>query len=87
VQAMKDCATGTDRLKAGLAPGWTLAHKTGTSGSWKGMTAATNDVGVLTAPEGTKIAVAVFVGDSVASDKQRAAFIAKVSALAIQHYR
>jgi len=87
LQAMKDCATGTDRLKAGLAPGWTLAHKTGTSSSWKGMAAATNDVGVMTAPDGTKIAVAVFVGDSRASEKQRAAFIAKVSTLTIQHYR
>jgi beta-lactamase class A len=87
VQAMKDCATGTDRLKAGLAPGWTLAHKTGTSSSWKGMAAATNDVGMMTAPDGTKIAVAVFVGDSRAPEKQRDAFIAKVSALTIQHYR
>ena len=32
--------------------GWILAHKTGNSSAWKGVTAATNDVGILTAPDG-----------------------------------
>jgi beta-lactamase class A len=87
MQAMKDCATGTDRLKAGVAPGWQLAHKTGTSGSWKGMTAATNDEGVLIAPDGSRIAVAVFVADSPATPEVRAAVIAKIAAAVIQDHR
>ena len=51
LQTMRECATFPDRLKGGAAPGWQVAHKTGTSGSWKRLTAATNDVGILTAPD------------------------------------
>jgi len=79
--------TFPDRLKAGLAPGWTIGHKTGTSGSWDGVTAATNDVGVLHAPDGGAVAVAVFVADSRASMAERAAVMAKVSAAAVEAYR
>lgn len=87
LQAMKDCATGPDRLKAGLAPGWQLFHKTGTAGSWQGLTAATNDEGILLAPDGARIAVAVFVADSHANAADRAAVIAKIAALVIANYR
>lgn len=85
MQAMLDCATGADRLKAGLAPGWKVAHKTGTSGTYKGLTVATNDVGVLIGPGGDQLAIAVFVADSRASDAERAALIAKLAAVAIRH--
>jgi beta-lactamase class A len=87
MEAMKDCATGMARLKAGTAPGWTLAHKTGTAGSWNGVSAATNDVGVLTAPDGGWIAVAVFVGDSKADPAEREAVIARVAAAVIRNYQ
>ena len=33
---MNQTVTFPDRLKAGLSGGWTLAHKTGTSGTWRG---------------------------------------------------
>lgn len=79
LKAMSDTTTGPDRLKAGLAPGWTIAHKTGTSGSWNGVTAATNDVGILTSPTGQKFAIAVFVADSTAGAAQRAAVIARIA--------
>jgi beta-lactamase class A len=84
-QAMRDCATGEDRLKAGSAAGWTLGHKTGTSGSWQGVTAATNDVGILTSPASANLAIAVFVADSPASASERATVIARVAAAAIRH--
>jgi beta-lactamase class A len=87
LQAMKECVTFPDRLKAGAAPGWQVAHKTGTSGSWKGVTAATNDVGILTAPDGTMLAIGVFVADSRASSTERASVIARISAAGIAHYR
>ena len=76
-----------DRLKAGAAPGWTVAHMSGTSGGWKGLTAATNDVGILTGPDGSHLAIAVFVADSRATAGDRAAIIAKISAAAIKRYR
>jgi len=72
-------ATGTDRLKAGVPKGWKLAHKTGTGRVWQGVRSATNDVGLLTAPDGRRIAVAVFVSGSKRPDADQAAVIANVA--------
>lgn len=82
--AMRDTTTFPDRLKAGLAPGWTIGHKTGTSGTWEGVTAATNDVGILFGPNGERIAVTVFIGDSTAPAADRAAVMARIAAAAIR---
>ena len=87
MQAMKECKTFPTRLKAGVPQRWEISHKTGTSGAWKGVTAATNDVGVLIAPDGARIAISAFVADSPASAEDRDRLIAKVSALATAHYR
>ncbi|MBC7804861.1 MAG: class A beta-lactamase [Akkermansiaceae bacterium] len=87
LSVMRRTATGPDRLKAGVPKGWTLAHKTGTSGTYKGVTMATNDVGVLTTPDGRNIAVAVFVAESHRSPKERAALIADVARIAATHYK
>ena len=57
---MTETETGANRLKAGLPKDWTLAHKTGTGGDTDGATNGTNDVGVMTAPNGRSYAVAVF---------------------------
>lgn len=86
LQAMKECTTFPDRLKAGVPSSWEISHKTGTSGTWRGVTAATNDVGILKTPDGTAIAVSAFLADSPASAKERAATIAAVAALVVQHY-
>jgi beta-lactamase class A len=79
LEIMTQTVTFPDRLKAGVPPGWTLAHKTGTSNTWRGVTAATNDVGVLTAPGGRLISVVVFIADSKASAENRAALMANVA--------
>lgn len=84
---MERTTTAPDRLKAGTPTGWKLGHKTGTSGSWKGVTATTNDVGVLTAPAGEKIAIAVFIADSRATDKERATLTARIAATVAAAYR
>jgi beta-lactamase class A len=84
LRAMRDTTTFPDRLKAGLAPGWSIGHKTGTSGAWEGVTAATNDVGILFGPRGERIAVTVFIGDSPASATERAAVMARMAAAAIR---
>jgi beta-lactamase class A len=51
------------------------------------VTAATNDVGILTAPDGSLVSIAVFVADSRATNAQRAAIIAKIAAATIRSYR
>lgn len=78
---MAETSTGIHRLKAGLPKGWTLAHKTGTGRTWNGVVAATNDVGLLMAPDGGAIAVAVFVTESGATNEAREALIANAAAL------
>ncbi len=57
---MAETTTGPNRLKAGTPADWTLAHKTGTGGDTDGATNGTNDVGLMTAPNGRSYAVAVF---------------------------
>jgi beta-lactamase class A len=84
LQAMRDTTTFPDRLRAGLAAGWTIGHKTGTSASWEGVTAATNDVGILFGPNGERVAVTVFIGDSTAPPADRAAVMARIAAAAIR---
>lgn len=86
LNVMTGTVTFPDRLKAGVPGSWTLAHKTGTSGSWKGVTAATNDVGVLTAPDGERISIVVFIGDSREDSKKRPALMADVARITTASY-
>ncbi|MDB5425272.1 MAG: beta-lactamase [Phenylobacterium sp.] len=58
---MGEARTGSMRLRGGLQPGWTLAHKTGTGPDWRGASVGINDVGLLTAPDGRTYAVAVMI--------------------------
>ena len=64
LRLMHSTVHGEDRLNGGLQPGWTLAHKTGTGQHLGALQVGTNDVGVLTAPDGHAYAVAVLVGAS-----------------------
>jgi len=70
---------GEHRLKAGLPPGTALRHKTGTGGSRKGVTEATNDVGVVTLPDGTHLAIVVFVHDARGDEAARERTIAEIA--------
>lgn len=58
---MSNTATGKNRLRGGMKPGWTLAHKTGTGQELGGVQAGYNDIGILTAPDGRSYAVAVMI--------------------------
>ena len=76
---MTESTTGPKRLKGLLPAGTIVAHKTGTSGTEKGITAATNDIGIVTLPNGKHLAIAVFVSDSGADEITREATIAKIA--------
>jgi beta-lactamase class A len=54
-------------------------HKTGTSGTKDGIALATNDVGLITLPDGQRLALAVFVTDSKADEATRDAVIARIA--------
>lgn len=58
---MSETHTGPNRLKGGLATGWTLNHKTGTGQVLGDAQAGYNDIGILTAPDGRSYAVAVMI--------------------------
>lgn len=79
LRIMTESPTGQNRLKAGLPPGATLAHKTGTGRTDLGLNPATNDIGVITLKDGRRYAVAVFLAGSRASDAERDKIIADVS--------
>lgn len=76
---MYDTPTGPNRLKGKLPNGTPVAHKTGTSGTVDGITAATNDIGIITMPSGRHILIAVLVGDSRADENARDAVIARIA--------
>ena len=59
---MSRTRTGPQRLTGGLAPGWRIAHKTGTGQVLGSTQAGYNDIGVLTSPDGRHYAVAVMIG-------------------------
>ncbi len=79
IKFMTESPTGPKRLKGLLPKDAVVAHKTGTSGTVTGITAATNDIGIITLPNGEKFAIAVFVSDSPADEKTREEVIAKIA--------
>ena len=79
LKLMIESTPGAKRLKGLLPAGTVVAHKTGTSGSRNGITAATNDIGIMTLANGRHLAIAVFVSDSPADEATREAVIAKIA--------
>jgi len=74
--------TGARRIRALLPKGTVVADKTGTSGTEGGVNAATNDIGLVTLPNGKHLAIAVFVSDSKADQSVREGVIAKIASSA-----
>ena len=77
---MVETPTGPDRLKGQLPAATVVAHKTGTSGTnAQGITAAFNDAGILTLPNGKHVVVVVFVSNSKEDAKTNAQIIADIA--------
>lgn len=51
--------TGGMRVRAALKPGWKWSHKTGTGQVLQGRIGGINDIGILTAPDGSVYAMAI----------------------------
>ena len=80
---MINTTTGPGRIKGLLPPGTPVAHKTGTSNTNdKGITAATNDAGIITLPNGKPLIITVFVKDAAADETTREKVIARSAAAA-----
>ena len=86
-QIMVKTTTGQRRLKGLLPPDAIVAHKTGSSGpNNHGVTAATNDVGILTLPDGRHLAIVVFVSDALAEEPILEGIIAEIAKAAWDAY-
>ena len=79
LQWMTETPTGAKRIKGLLPAGTVVAHKTGTSGTFDGLTRATNDVGLIALPDGRHLSISIFVSDSKADEKTREEVIAKIT--------
>ena len=83
MQFLKATSTGPHRIKGLLPSGTVVAHKTGTSNTnEKGITAATNDVGIIFLPGGSYLILAVYIRDSRADEKIREGVIARIASTA-----
>lgn len=82
LKLMTETTTGPERMKGLLPKDAVVAHKTGTSDTnADGLTAATNDVGIVTLPNGKHYAIVVFVSDTKADTATREGVIAQLTRL------
>ena len=84
---MERTSSGPNRLKAGVPLNWRFGHKTGTGQQLGGVSTGYNDIGIMTAPDGKRYAVAVMMGDTTSSIPQRMEMMQGVSrAVANAHH-
>jgi beta-lactamase class A len=79
LRLMSQGGTSDARIKGLLPSNTKVAHKTGTSGEDNGITHATNDVGLITMRNGKRLAIAVMIKDSPASEEIRERVIAQIT--------
>lgn len=79
--------TGPARIRGGLPAGTKLAHKTGLGLTMDGVNHATNDIGIVTLPDGRRFAIAVYLAGSRADAKTRFGAHAAVARAAIAALR
>lgn len=80
MKKMIETTTGPKQIKGLLPAGTVVAHKTGRSATNNaGLTPATNDVGIITLPNGQHIALAIFAGNSTADADTRDSVIARIA--------
>jgi len=84
---MTDSPSGPQKIKGLLPSGTAVAHKTGYSGAdKKGLTAATNDIGIVSLPNGKHFAIAVFVSMTNADVKASDMMISELSRAAWDYF-
>lgn len=79
-QMLQETITGPKQIKGLLPVGTIVAHKTGRSSTnEQGITAATNDVGVVNLPNGRHLVIAVFISNSPTDLAMRESIIARIA--------
>jgi beta-lactamase class A len=85
LSTMGQTVTGRARLRAAVPAGWQIAHKTGTGQDLAGRNAGFNDVGLITAPDGRRFALAVMIGDTRRPIRERQQLIQAAAAAVANH--
>ncbi len=85
-QTMIETNTGKNRIVKLLPKEIIVAHKTGSSDAKNGVTAAINDVGIITLPNGKHIALAVFVTDATAEYEVLEEVIARIAKVVFDEF-
>ncbi|WOE75783.1 serine hydrolase [Alterisphingorhabdus coralli] len=79
LNVMSRTRSGPKRLKGGVPTGWQFAHKTGTGQVLPPISTGYNDIGIMTAPDGTRYAVVVMLADTTAPIPERMTLMQNVS--------
>jgi beta-lactamase class A len=79
--------TGPQRLRGGLAPGWSIGHKTGSGQILNGVQAGYNDIGIVTSPEGRHYAIAVMIGRTSVPNLRRMQLMQNVTRAVVAYDR
>jgi beta-lactamase class A len=79
LSTMARARTGPQRIKGGVPAGWHYAHKTGTGQELAPRSTGYNDVGIMTAPDGSSYAIAVMIGSTTVSIPERWALMQSVA--------
>lgn len=86
-QTMIETTTGKNRLKGLLPDSTFVAHKTGSSGTnSSGITAATNDIGIVFLPDEKYFIISVLVTNSREDEKTNERIIAEIAQAAYEHF-
>lgn len=86
-KTMKETSTGLNRIKGLLPEGTVVAHKTGSSGTNKeGLTAATNDIGIVFLPNGEYFIISIFVTESYENSETNERIIAGIAKAAYDFF-
>lgn len=86
-KVMSETSTGKNRIKGQLPEGTIVAHKTGSSGTNnKGITAAANDIGIVTLPDSSHLAISIFVTNSKESEVTNEKIISDISKLTWDYF-
>nr|WP_294850330.1 serine hydrolase [uncultured Sphingomonas sp.] len=84
---MSSTKTGKLRVRAALAPGWSWSHKTGTGQNLGGRVGGINDIGLLTAPDGSVYALAIMTVPNKTDGASQDMMQAVAKAVIAQHGR
>lgn len=86
LDVMLNSRSGPRRLKGGVPRGWKVYHKTGTGQSLGRRDTAYNDIALLEAPDGSRYAVAVLIGETTRPIAARMELMQTVSRSVVQFH-